>query len=159
MTKPNTKTTPVVDARFRARFWDKVNRSGRVVRAELGPCWEWTASLDKHGYGQFRVEPATHRAHRIAWLILHGSWPDGFCLHECDNTLCVNPEHLTVGTQAQNLGDMARRGRHANLKLTPEQVRIIRANTNRHRAAAVCFGVNRGLISAIRTRKIWRHVA
>ena len=150
--------TPAKHARFRARFWEKVNRNGRVVRPELGPCWEWTASLDRRGYGQFRDEPRTLRAHRVAWFLMRGSWPEKNVLHECDNPVCVNPEHLTDGSLEKNSLDMYRRGRRP-AKLTIEQVRIIRANTNPHRAAAVCFGVSRGVIYAIRTRRKWRHVA
>jgi len=97
-----------------SRFWPKVDRNGPVVRAELGPCWVWIGSLKDTGYGQLS---APHRgvplkAHRVSWELHHGPIPDGlWVLHRCDNRRCVRPDHLWLGTDADNKSDMEAKGR------------------------------------------------
>lgn len=82
-------------------------------------CWLWLSSVKNSGYGQIgAASPYTGRrtmlsAHKAAHIVFNGAVPDGGVVrHICDNKLCVNPEHLTVGTQAQNLSDMRGRGRN-----------------------------------------------
>jgi len=89
------------------RFWAK------VARNEEG-CWTWTASLSTSGYGQIRWGEKTLRAHRVAWFLTFGRWPDGSLLHACDNPICVRPDHLREGTQRENLLDASRKGRIRN---------------------------------------------
>jgi len=89
-----------------ARFMAKVDTSG--------DCHLWTGNTDgKRGYGKFYFEGRRIRSHR--WLLgyLRGSWlgPDENANHTCDNPPCVNPDHLYVGTQPQNIQDMLVRGR------------------------------------------------
>jgi hypothetical protein len=91
------------------RFW---------VKAKIGPddvCWDWQASKHGQGYGLFKLKSRTEFAHRIAWRIAHKSdIPNGLCvLHSCDNPACVNPAHLRVGTQQDNMDDKVTRGRQA----------------------------------------------
>lgn len=91
------------------RFWPKVDRSGGS-----DACWTWTASLHTNGYGQIgsggRGRPLL--AHRVAWELFCGAIPVGMVVcHRCDNHLCCNPSHLFIGTQAENLEDMTRKGR------------------------------------------------
>lgn len=94
------------------RFWSKVGR------AESG-CWEWQWSVFKQtGYGQFALDSKTPvNAHRMSWELVNGTVPSGsFVLHKCDNRKCVNPEHLFLGNQQDNMEDMAKKGRHVGTK-------------------------------------------
>lgn len=101
-------------AQVQARFWPKV----RIGRA--GECWPWMASVGSNGYGQFtwarrfgRQRPVG--AHRIAWELTHGLIEDNAALvcHRCDTPLCVNPSHLFIGTQLDNMQDASAKGRLA----------------------------------------------
>lgn len=107
------------------RFWAKVNKQGPIVRPELGPCWEWTASLNSKGYGKMNVggyEAKYQAAHRISWELVRGKIPDNLkVLHRCDNTKCVNIDHLFLGTQADNLRDMHNKGRAPKINNSGEK--------------------------------------
>lgn len=82
----------------------------RSVETENG-CWEWSRSITKDGYGQ-AGHPTEKRAHRLSWTIYKGPIPmfEIIC-HKCDNQLCVNPEHLFIGSHADNLRDAVSKGR------------------------------------------------
>lgn len=136
----------------------------KVQKMESG-CHEWQGCLMPNGYGQFSYQGKPHYAHRIAYLLHHGSIPEGaYILHSCDNRKCVNPEHLWAGTFEDNMQDMVDKGRQAHgtknshAKLNPEQVIAIRSQVGTHREIAECFGVTAGLISMIRSGKIWRSI-
>lgn len=106
-----------IDPRDADRFWSKVDRSGPVLVEALGPCWMWLASSDGRGYGQFTIGSKVDgtrravRAHRYAWATVHGD-PGPLCAcHRCDNPKCVRPDHLFLGTVADNNRDMWTKGR------------------------------------------------
>lgn len=89
------------------RFWSKVDKRES--------CWIWTGEKSAHfGYGRLHVKKTRVRAHRYSWQLHKGPVPRGmFVLHSCDNPLCVNPGHLRLGTQPENIQDQIDRGRHS----------------------------------------------
>lgn len=94
-------------------------------------CWEWDKYLDKRGYGRFTYHGKTIRSHRMSWIIYRGPIQNELhVLHKCDRPICVNPDHLFLGTHTDNMRDAAKKGLfsipHRNRKLTPEQVIEIR---------------------------------
>lgn len=110
-------------------FWSKVDKSA----GEAG-CWLYTGFRKWDGYGWLSVDRRYMTAHRYAWILKHGSEPaKGVSIrHKCDNPPCCNPDHLEVGTHAENMRDAYKRRRHAfgerswSAKLTLNQVRQLR---------------------------------
>jgi hypothetical protein len=147
------------------RFWDKVDRRGP------DDCWPWTKATNEHGYGVMRPEGKssgpTVKAHRVS-LMLAGVDVEGMLIrHSCDNPPCVNPAHLSVGTNADNAADMVSRERQARgsrsgtSKLTESQVAEIRARAaagDLHRVLAGEYGVSRTLITRLANGHGWAHV-
>jgi hypothetical protein len=130
-------------------------------------CWLWTAAAGSGDrYGRFMLPP-NRLAHRVSWQIYKGKIPNGMCvLHSCDTALCVNPDHLFLGTQAENLEDCRRKKRakprrgehHPHARLTDEAVREIRASPLGARRLARKFGVYPSTIWYVKTQRRWRHV-
>lgn len=86
------------------RFFSKVDKTEN--------CWNWIAAKRYKGYGCFRINGKLVDSHRVSWVIHNGAIPDGlFVLHTCDNRLCVNPAHLFLGTNYDNVQDCIRKGR------------------------------------------------
>lgn len=96
---------------------------------EIGDCLIYTGGHDKDGYGQFWYVKQSLRAHRVAYIIAYGYIPEGMqVLHTCDNPSCVKPDHLFLGTNADNLADMVAKGRsyggdRHHIRRNPELVR------------------------------------
>jgi hypothetical protein len=155
------------------RFWEKVKKG-------IGDeCWQWIGARSRHGYGNFGIRPGrTARAHRFSYEQERGPIPVGLMvLHRCDNRLCVNPEHLFIGTQIDNMRDMVLKGRrgfvrlpkesqprgekHGGSKLTASDVIEIRRRRDggeRYVRLAEAFGVTSGQIRAIAKRENWSHI-
>ncbi len=135
-----------------------------------GGCWYWRGSFNNKGYGQFKVDGKMLLAHRVSYELANGPIPDGRIIrHSCHNPACVNPAHLQVGTQQDNMDDKVRAGRQATLsgeangrsKLTDSAVREIRdlhaAGRFNQRELGELYGVHRSHISNImnhRSRKL-----
>lgn len=141
------------------RFFEKVKKTRT--------CWLWTASLNSNGYGQINLNPGTGKAHRVSWEIHVGKIPKGIgVLHKCNNPICVNPYHLYLGTQADNVRDMFESGRNPNLKgsrsgrskITEKQAIYIRNSKKRVRDLAIQFKLDRSTICNIKSKKIWSHI-
>lgn len=97
------------------RFWAKV-----AMPAGPDACWEWTGWRDRAGYGRFSVEGRPRLAHRVSVQLAGRPIPAGLVvLHRCDNPPCVRPDHLVVGTLADNNRDCAAKGRHGAFVPTP----------------------------------------
>jgi hypothetical protein len=127
-------------------------------------CQEWTEALDSSGYGQFRVGRKKRTAHRVSYEIHFGPVPDGMCvLHRCDNRACVNPEHLFLGTNGENMADRNIKGRqacrssHGRAKLTEADIIAIRSSTGLpQKVLAERYGVDYSQIWRIRSGRQWR---
>ena len=82
----------------KARFWSKAKYSEY--------CWEWQAYKNNRGYGVFGIGKETYLAHRVSYQFVYGKIPKGDrVLHRCDNPCCVNPSHLFLGSQYDNMWD------------------------------------------------------
>ena len=161
------------------RFWSKVDKSGG--------CWIWTAAKDRKGYGKFSIGPGktkdgTRRngmvsAHRYSYEMANGPIPKhpsfhGFCvLHHCDNPSCVNPDHLFLGTNEDNVHDMDNKGRrvnkqkkgsaHPNAILNEAKVKEIVASRRDGMSCvtvAMRYGISPVTVSAIMKGRIWQHM-
>lgn len=143
------------------RFWSHV---------EHGPgCWMWRANVH-NGYGILKCNNVARRAHRLAWEITHGPIPPGMVvMHSCDVKGCVRPDHLCLGTQAENNADRARKGRSRPLlgELNPAttlldaQVRTVRlmyANGVRRRDIARITGLPAGTVKRLKTGATFKHI-
>jgi len=126
-------------------------------------------SKDKNGYGRMRYEDKPRLVTHIAWMLTYGYLPKGQVVrHSCDNPSCVNPDHLLIGTQQDNVDDMHDRGRarqghalgeaHGNAKLTVALVREIRASTETTLQLHRRLGISRPTIDSVRKRETWKHV-
>jgi hypothetical protein len=136
------------------RFMAKVDKN------ENG-CWLWTAAKNIKGYGAFarvdgvKVEPA----HRSSFIMFNGEIPKGMLVcHKCDNPSCVNPEHLFLGTPADNSKDMTEKWRTKS-KFTPEIIREIRLAKGKARDLANQYGVkSHGTILNIKHKRCFGYV-
>ena len=130
-------------------------------------CWNWQLYRTPTGYGLFYFPPRNMvHAHIASWELHRGSRKGFYVLHNCDNPRCVNPDHLRLGTQLDNMRDRAERGRDADrrgskngrAKLTVEQVRAIRRDKRWPRFVAKDYNTPVSTINKIRQRVTWRHI-
>lgn len=142
------------------RFWSKVVK-------DTG-CWEWRDSLNNKGYGQFGMNGTMRIASRVAYELTYGFIPMGMSvLHHCDNSKCCRPDHLFLGTQADNQQDMKRKGRSTRgerdgqTKLVAEQIQSIRKEYTEGKSIAQLareYRVCRAQIRRILTGERWGHI-
>ena len=123
-------------------------------------CWVWQGTKNGYGYGIFMIAGGkTVRAHRYAYELFVGQIPDGkIIMHKCDNPPCVNPDHLQIGTKAENNADTAKKRRHNyglnhwNGRLTDDDIAMICASTETQSVLAAKYGVNQSHISRIKNK-------
>jgi hypothetical protein len=143
------------------KFW------ARVCKYEH--CWIWTGGLTRGGYAAFTIKRKTWRGARFVWTITNGHIPLGLhVLHSCDNRLCVNPSHLFLGTNQDNIDDKVRKNRQRkgetvpNAKLTSEIVKNARNRYNSenitHEQLASELGISRSVLSKAIRGDTWAHV-
>jgi len=138
-----------------------------VVVDEKG-CWNWQKQKDKNGYGVLSVADKPYRAHRASYEEFVGPIEDDLhVLHKCDNPSCINPDHLFLGTNAENMVDKVSKGRHAfgekagHAKLTENQVREIKRRLQRSESPNTIvkdFPVTGKAVRLIRDGVNWKHV-
>jgi len=137
----------------------------KVTKLPTG-CWLWTGTVHGKGYGHFKLSNKVAKAHRVAWELYIGDIPAGLMvLHGCDVTACVNPEHLFLGTNDDNLKDRQAKGRQARgektwtAKLDASQVIEIRQSTMMSRLElSIQYGVSKSTINSILNGETWRHL-
>jgi len=150
------------------RFWSKVD-----VKGNLDECWEWEGYFGNN-YGQININKKEEYAHRISYELYYGKIPKhnsyhGMCVcHKCDNTKCVNPHHLFLGTNKDNMIDCKNKNRttqgekNAMHKLTEQEVLEIRSKYKwyvyTYKMLAEEYGVNYITILDIIKRKTWKHI-
>lgn len=140
----------------------------KVLRIPEAGCWVWMGSSQVRGYGEIISNKRKHLAHRASYEAFVGPIPKGmYVCHACDNVSCVNPNHLFLGTQKQNLQDMASKGRstwgekNPMAKLTEEQVKEIKqgfASGKTDTELAKQFNMSRQGINNIRNNKLWGYI-
>ena len=134
----------------------------------MSGCWLWLGRLrsEKSPYGRFAADGVEYAAHRWAYAAYKngGADPEWLVLHRCDNPPCVNPDHLFLGTPADNSADMTRKKRQAkggrinHAKLDEPTVRMIRAYTGDLAALARELNIDRATVRSIQRGKLWKHV-
>lgn len=152
----------VLNDEWRERFWSHVEVAGP------DDCWPWRGPEDGKGYGRLQIAGVRILAHRLSYLIAHRDLPgDLLVCHRCDNPPCVNPAHLFLGTNADNMADRDRKGRQARgerngyARLTDDVVRAVReaaaAGVSRDQIMER-FCISRPTLCRIILHQGWRHV-
>lgn len=151
------------------RFWRNTQKGSPTS------CWPWKKSKS---YGNMRIDGVLIKAHRVSWIIHNGPIPKGegahgMCvLHKCDIPRCVNPAHLFLGTNADNVADKMAKGRWGGgapsgedsvlAKLTDEMVLEMRdknsTKTFSKKELAAIFGISPSHVYAICNRRHWKHI-
>lgn len=130
-------------------------------------CWLWSGGKSGGGYGVisrtslFPDSPRSPYAHQMAWALAHNTWPpeNHVVRHRCNTPLCVNPAHLVLGTQKQNMDDRASVGHHITTqRLTEAQVKHILTSEESQSMLASMYGVSQVTISNVRRRKVYKWV-
>ena len=161
MRPPNNKIYPLTKRQLH-RFYTSVKQS-------ISGCWTWFGYIDETGRARFKYNGIRYRASRVGYYLFYRIDPGDECVcHTCDNPSCVNPEHLWLGTQTQNILDMNIKKRHGNTtlageqigtsKLTTKEILTIRESNLSQNQLAKKYSVTQSLISMIQNKRIWKHV-
>lgn len=127
-------------------------------------CWLWEAAVSSEGYGQFYLEDKLRGAHVTSFILYKGPISEGMQVcHKCDTPLCVNPEHLFLGTKKDNMLDCISKGRRQDAsgennpfaKLSSNTVRAIYRAAGSQREIAKRFGISQSHVSRIKRQEVW----
>ncbi len=129
-------------------------------------CWICTShKADKYGYVQLIINNLRTSAHRYVFSLYNGEIPKGMIIrHKCDMTLCINPDHLELGTHQDNVRDRVERGRSASgvnngrSKLSEQNVRDIRMSNDSFLNLSKIYGVDQKTIKSVKNYETWKHV-
>ena len=137
----------------------------------MSGCWLWTGSTTGAGkYGGLQADGRLQRSHRLQWERFNGPIPKGLLVcHHCDTPLCVNPDHLFLGTYADNRKDSIKKGRfhtYSNAKgkarywskFTADKIRTIRNDGRIGKVIALEYGMSKSAINRIKARTTWPHI-
>jgi hypothetical protein len=137
----------------------------KIVIDPLTNCWNWNASLARGGYGALSIKGKTTKAHRFSYTMWKGKIPEGLLVcHTCDNPPCVNPNHLFLGTNADNMRDMSLKGRgctgnkNAPSSLTDALALAIKKDPRPLKLIAAERGMHFKSIEAIKKGTTWKHL-
>ncbi|HQR98114.1 MULTISPECIES: HNH endonuclease signature motif containing protein [unclassified Polaromonas] len=138
--------------------------SAKYCVDEASGCWLWTGAISRRGYGVFQLGVGTQgKAHRVSWELANGPIPDGLgVLHRCDTPGCVNPSHLFLGTNSDNMADMVQKKRslartkNPNCKLSESDVALVLSSNEVAPVLARSFGVNPATVRRIRRNENWK---
>lgn len=159
-------TNFILNTKKAIRFYSKVDSTEKADECHL-----WSAAKTSQGYGTFNLGGSTTYAHRIAYANQHGNFDKQLCvLHHCDNPPCINPDHLFLGTQADNNRDMRAKGRavynqgelSSSAKLTNAQALEVRELYAQGSLTQAEIGgrykIKQPAISAIITKASFKHI-
>ena len=152
--------------------WKKQTHEERAAETLLkhivktDTCWVWKGRTNKKGYGiiGFRNEDG-RMAHRVAWILKNGEIPEGLCVcHKCDNPPCVNPDHLFLGTNQENIADRHAKGRsnaprgeqHGMSVLNDHQVKQIQSDPRPSRQVGKTYGISKTHVLRIKKGESWK---
>ncbi len=134
-------------------------------------CHVWKASTRGKGYGQFKLNYKNTSAHRVAYELAYGPIPESMHVcHKCDNPPCVNPKHLWLGTNEENIEDKSNKGRYnaargsdnGSAKVTEKMAIKIRwlYSTGKHTQTrlATRFNISRGAVGQLIRKETWKHI-